>query len=121
MNFRLRWSRLGFFFVLLAIASLFNNGRSQLRKTPLSYHFRALVYQSTTNRNLLSLMTLDEKIACLGTNPSVPRLGIKASGHVEGIHGLAREVLDTGVAQTQFQLRHFRKVLDWAKPGIRIF
>lgn len=40
--------------------------------------------------NLLSLMTLDEKIACLGTNPSVPRLGIKASGHVEGIHGLTQ-------------------------------
>ncbi len=40
--------------------------------------------------NILSLMTLDEKISCLGTNPSVPRLGIKGSGHVEGIHGLAQ-------------------------------
>jgi beta-glucosidase len=40
--------------------------------------------------NILSLMTLDEKIACLGTNPSVPRLGFKASGHVEGIHGLTQ-------------------------------
>jgi beta-glucosidase len=35
-------------------------------------------------------MTLDEKIACLGTDPSVPRLGIKGSRHVEGIHGLAQ-------------------------------
>jgi len=35
-------------------------------------------------------MTLDEKVACLGTNPSVPRLGIKGSGHVEGIHGLTQ-------------------------------
>ena len=35
-------------------------------------------------------MTIEEKISCLGTNPSVPRLGIKASGHVEGIHGLAQ-------------------------------
>jgi beta-glucosidase len=41
-------------------------------------------------KNILSLMTLDEKVACLGTNPSVPRLGIKGSGHVEGIHGLAQ-------------------------------
>jgi beta-glucosidase len=41
-------------------------------------------------KNLLSLMTLDEKVACLGTNPSVPRLGIKGSGHVEGIHGLTQ-------------------------------
>src|ERR1019366_1053615 len=35
------------------------------------------------------LMTRDEKIACLGTNPSVPRLGIKGTNHVEGLHGLA--------------------------------
>jgi len=41
-------------------------------------------------KNILSLMTLDEKVACLGTNPSVPSLGIKGSGHVEGIHGLAQ-------------------------------
>src|SRR5205814_5933553 len=40
--------------------------------------------------NLLSLMTMDEKIACLGTDPSVPRLGIRGSRHVEGIHGLAQ-------------------------------
>jgi beta-glucosidase len=40
--------------------------------------------------NILSLMTVEEKIACLGTNPSVPRLGIKGSGHVEGIHGLTQ-------------------------------
>ncbi|HJP94915.1 MAG TPA: glycoside hydrolase family 3 C-terminal domain-containing protein [Pyrinomonadaceae bacterium] len=40
--------------------------------------------------NILSLMTIDEKIECLDTNPSVPRLGIKASGHVEGIHGLTQ-------------------------------
>ncbi|MFB3896838.1 MAG: glycoside hydrolase family 3 C-terminal domain-containing protein [bacterium] len=39
--------------------------------------------------NIIQLMTLDEKIVCLGTNPSVPRLGIKACGHVEGLHGLA--------------------------------
>ena len=39
--------------------------------------------------NILSLMTLQQKIACLGTNPSVPRLGIHASGQVEGLHGLA--------------------------------
>ena len=41
-------------------------------------------------KNILSLMTLNEKVACLGTNPSVPRLGIKGSSHVEGIHGLAQ-------------------------------
>lgn len=39
--------------------------------------------------NILSLLTLDEKIACLSTNPSVPRLGIKGCGHIEGLHGVA--------------------------------
>src|SRR5450755_3440604 len=39
--------------------------------------------------NIIALMTLEEKIACLGTNPSVPRLGIRGSGHSEGLHGLA--------------------------------
>ncbi|HEU4933248.1 MAG TPA: glycoside hydrolase family 3 C-terminal domain-containing protein [Pyrinomonadaceae bacterium] len=40
--------------------------------------------------NILSLMTIDEKVECLDTTPSVPRLGIKGSGHVEGIHGLTQ-------------------------------
>ncbi|WP_348823731.1 glycoside hydrolase family 3 C-terminal domain-containing protein [Flavobacterium aestuarii] len=39
--------------------------------------------------NLLSLMTLEVKIAVLSTNPSVPRLGVVGTGHVEGLHGLA--------------------------------
>jgi beta-glucosidase len=40
--------------------------------------------------NLLSLMNLDEKVTCLGTDPSVPRLGVKGTRHVEGLHGLAQ-------------------------------
>ena len=39
--------------------------------------------------NIVSLLTLDEKVVCLGLNPSVPRLGIKGTKHVEGLHGLA--------------------------------
>jgi beta-glucosidase len=39
--------------------------------------------------DLIQHMTLEEKIHALGTNPSVPRLGIAASKHVEGLHGLA--------------------------------
>jgi beta-glucosidase len=38
--------------------------------------------------NLLSLMTLDEKIDCLGTRTGVPRLGVPSFGSSEGIHGL---------------------------------
>lgn len=40
--------------------------------------------------NIISLLTIDEKIACLSTNPSVPRLGIAGTTHVEGLHGLAK-------------------------------
>jgi len=39
--------------------------------------------------NIVSLMTLEEKVACLGTRPRVRRLGIRGAGHVEGLHGLA--------------------------------
>jgi beta-glucosidase len=39
--------------------------------------------------NLVSLLTTEEKIRCLSTSPSVPRLGIRGSAHVEGLHGLA--------------------------------
>ncbi|MDA3893098.1 MAG: glycoside hydrolase family 3 C-terminal domain-containing protein [Salinivirgaceae bacterium] len=40
--------------------------------------------------NLLSLMTLDEKVSSLSTNPDVLRLGLKGTGHVEGLHGLTQ-------------------------------
>lgn len=40
--------------------------------------------------NIVSLMTLDEKVAFLSQSPSVERLGIKKMSHVEGLHGLAQ-------------------------------
>jgi beta-glucosidase len=40
--------------------------------------------------DLLSRMTLEEKIDCLGTRPDVPRLGVKGSPHIEGYHGVAQ-------------------------------
>lgn len=39
--------------------------------------------------NLLSIMTLEEKINALSTQLGVPRLGIRNCGHAEGLHGLA--------------------------------
>jgi beta-glucosidase len=39
--------------------------------------------------NVLSLMTVDEKIAFLTQSPSLPRLGIRTVGWVEGLHGVA--------------------------------
>ena len=40
--------------------------------------------------NLLSLMTIEEKIDCLGTNTGVPRLGVTSYGNSEGIHGVVQ-------------------------------
>jgi beta-glucosidase len=40
--------------------------------------------------NIVSLMTLDEKVAFLSQTPGVERLGIKRMAHVEGLHGLAQ-------------------------------
>jgi beta-glucosidase len=40
--------------------------------------------------NLLSLMSTDEKINCLGTRTSVPRLGVPNIGSSEGIHGVVQ-------------------------------
>jgi len=39
--------------------------------------------------NILSLMTVEEKISALSTDPSVPRLSIVGSSHIEGLHGVA--------------------------------
>jgi len=92
MSRRARWRSLslGFCLLVLAIASA---RESTLTTAHLQsqYPFQnpSLPAEERIN-NLLSLMTIDEKISCLGTNPSVPRLGVKGSSHVEGIHGLAQ-------------------------------
>jgi beta-glucosidase len=40
--------------------------------------------------NLLSLMTIEEKVNCLSTNTGVPRLGVRSYGSSEGIHGVVQ-------------------------------
>ena len=55
--------------------------------------------------SLLSLMNVDEKIACLGVRTSVPRLGVPEMGISEGISGLvqrARPGSSQVFATTQF-------------------
>jgi beta-glucosidase len=43
--------------------------------------------------NILSLMTLEEKMAALGTTTAVSRLGIPDAGGSEGLHGLVQRPL----------------------------
>ena len=55
--------------------------------------------------NLLSLMTVEEKIDCLGTLTGVPRLGVPNIGSSEGIHGVVQREPRFGrkpVTTTQF-------------------
>jgi len=52
------------------------------------FHDRNLP-EDTRIKNLISLMTLDEKLSCLSTRLAVPRLGIKGTRTIEGLHGLA--------------------------------
>ncbi len=40
--------------------------------------------------DLVSKMTLEEKIDCLAFRAAVPRLGVKGSPHIEGYHGVAQ-------------------------------
>jgi len=55
--------------------------------------------------NLLSLMTVDEKINVLGTITAVPRLGVPNIGSTEGIHGVVQREARFGrqpITTTQF-------------------
>src|SRR5713226_8746794 len=76
-------------FQVLLIPLLFANFAVEARRTenqPAQYQYAFqnadLPIDERVN-NIISLMTLEEKLACLGTDPSVPRLGIKGSRHVE--------------------------------------
>jgi beta-glucosidase len=40
--------------------------------------------------DLISRLTLDEKVECMGSTASVPRLGVVGSPHIEGYHGVAQ-------------------------------
>ena len=55
--------------------------------------------------NLLSLMTVEEKIDCLGYTTGVPRLGVPNIGGSEGIHGVVQRQARPGrppIPTTQF-------------------
>ena len=69
--------------VVLAVVSSFAQGGHQ-------YPFQnpALPTEQRIT-DLLARMTIDEKIDALGTDPSLPRLGVVGAEHVEGLHGLA--------------------------------
>jgi beta-glucosidase len=73
--------------------------------------------------NILSLMTLDEKIGALGTNSGVPRLKIPDAGRSEGLHGLVQRPLGGLGSQEPIPTTQFAQVVGmgqtWDKELIR--
>ncbi len=71
--------------VILAPARLASQGAAH------DYPFRdpALADEARIT-DLISRMTLAEKIECMGIRASVPRLGVVGSPHIEGYHGVAQ-------------------------------
>jgi beta-glucosidase len=58
--------------------------------------------------NLLSVMTIDEKVACLGTRTAVPRLNVPNIGSSEGIHGVVqRERVQGGYERSAITTTQF--------------
>ena len=69
--------------------------------------------------NLLSLMTVDEKVGCLGTNTAVPRLGVPNIGSSEGIHGaVQREARGTRQPITTTQFPQAKGLGESWDPGL---
>ena len=61
--------------------------------------------------NILSLMTLEEKIAALGTTTAVARLGIPDAGGSEGLHGLVQRPLGGLGGQKPIPTTQFAQVV----------
>ncbi len=74
-----------------ALALTFSTAACAAQQAQQQYPFRdpSLPAAQRIN-NLLSLMTLEEKIDVLGTNTAVPRLGVPSFGSSEGIHGVVQ-------------------------------
>src|SRR5438067_1279443 len=76
---------------VLALAALLELGAAAMAGAAGSHPFQdpSLPPQQRI-ANILSLMTVDEKINALSTDSSVARLGIPSFGSTEGIHGVVR-------------------------------
>lgn len=76
--------------IVLTASSLTSSLRAQPSAIQPSYPFRDSSLPTEERiTNLLSLLTLEEKIDLMSGAPKVPRLGIAFTGQVEGLHGLA--------------------------------
>jgi beta-glucosidase len=80
---------INYFAAALLLALTLAAAGAQQARTPLPVYRDVHADMELRITDLLARMTLDEKVHSLGTDPSVPRLGVAGSNHVEGLHGLA--------------------------------
>jgi beta-glucosidase len=73
-------------FICIAVA-VFSGGSATAQTNQFPFQNPGLPQEDRVD-NIVSLMTLQEKVAFLSSRPSVPRLGIRGSSQVEGLHGL---------------------------------
>ncbi len=74
---------------LILVVALLSCGRGKSTSISQNYDFFDSSFDVETRiDDLLSKMTLEEKVSALSTDPSVPRLGVKGSRHIEGYHGV---------------------------------
>lgn len=89
----------------VALAAMLCAGHAALEAATYPFQNPKLVPKARI-ANILSLMTVDEKIDALSTDSGVPRLGIPSFGGTEGIHGVVRrgdqEHQKDLIATTQF-------------------
>ncbi len=85
---RLRFSRL--LALAIALALIWVAGTAPLSFAQGPYPFQdTTLSDSARIQNLLSQLTLDEKVLLMSDHPRIERLGLVFSGQVEGLHGLA--------------------------------
>ncbi len=72
-----------------AASALFLGAAASAQTNQYPFQDAGLPLEDRVN-NVVSLMTLPEKVAFFSSRPGVPRLGIRPMGHIEGMHGIAR-------------------------------
>ena len=80
-------NKIGLSLMLSAVSALGQTPQSR-QNSPVSFTDRNAPVEARID-DLLKKMTVEEKIDAFSTNPTVPRLGVVGTGHVEGLHGLA--------------------------------
>lgn len=98
---------------MLLIVSAFE-GHAQDNNPRFRFHDPTLSVEDRVT-DLIQHMTLEEKIAVLGTSSAVPRLGVPNAGSSEGIHGLVQRSFGGFGNQKEVTTTQFAQVVGMAQ------